>query len=94
MGRSEEQARRNERVFREANEEIAERRLDLPAAEGATPFLCECEDESCTEIVRLDLDDYERVRADEAQFVIAVGHPSRGTPSDLAGDGWVCVVKG
>ena len=56
MERSEEQARRNEEVFRDANERIAERREELVAAEDATPFLCECEDEACTAIMRVPPD--------------------------------------
>jgi len=93
MGRSEEQAERNERVFREANERIAERRGELEALDGGTPFLCECEDERCTEVVQLDLDEYGRVRAHERQFLIARGHPTRGEPTGFDGDGWVCVRK-
>ncbi|HET8607045.1 MAG TPA: hypothetical protein VFL66_08455 [Gaiellaceae bacterium] len=93
MARSEEQAARNEVAFREANERIAERSGELTAVEGPTPFLCECEDEDCTEIVRLSLDEYRRVRAEATQFVVALGHPTRGEPTPLAGAGWVCVHK-
>jgi hypothetical protein len=91
--RSDEQAARNEAIFREANERIAERRGDLETLEGLTPFLCECEDAACTAVMRIPIAEYERVRADEALFVIVPGHPTRGTETDLRGDGWVCVLK-
>ena len=93
MGRDEATAIRNERLFRDANERIAERRDDLELVDGLTPFLCECEDETCTEIVRLDVSDYRRVRREPFTFVVVPGHPTIGEPTDLAGDGWVCVTK-
>lgn len=93
MGRSEEQAARNEAVFREANERIARRRESLPALEGRTPFLCECEDEACTELVLLTLGDYERIREDATRFVVVPGHPTHGDEDGLAGEGWISVRK-
>lgn len=94
MGRSEEQAALNESVFREANDRIAERRAELTSVDGPTPFLCECEDPRCTEIVRLTLGEYERVRSESTQFVVVPGHPTDGEVADgLGGDGWVCVRK-
>jgi hypothetical protein len=94
VARSEEQAALNETVFREANERIAARRAELPAVEGRTPFLCECEDDTCTELVRLTLEEYRRVRADPTRFVVVRGHPTRGSDDgDLGGDKWVAVRK-
>jgi hypothetical protein len=62
----------NDHVFREANEQIApvarEGELEL------VPFICECADESCTQIVRLSLDEYERVRVDSRHFLNVPGH--------------------
>jgi hypothetical protein len=91
--RSTQTAIRNELLFREANEKIAERRDELDAVEGLTPFLCECEEETCTAIVRISVADYRRVRDDPATFVIVPGHDTIGEPTALAGDGWVCVSK-
>lgn len=93
MARDVETAIRNELLFREANERIAERRDELDAVEGLTPFLCECEDEACTAIVRLAPDDYRRVRDDPACFFIVPGHPTIGDETDHRGDGWICVTK-
>ena len=37
-------------------------------------FLCECGDASCTEHIRMSLDEYEAVRADQTTFAIVPGH--------------------
>jgi hypothetical protein len=93
VARDAETALRNEQLFREANERIAERRDELNVADGLTPFLCECEDETCTAILRLSADEYRRIREDQLTFLIASGHPTRGEPTGFEGDGWVCVSK-
>jgi hypothetical protein len=91
--RSEQTAFRNESVFRDANEKIARRVEELYEVGGLTPILCECEDEACTEIIRISLTDYRQVRADPLTFVIVPGHETYGTDTELRGDGWVCVRK-
>ena len=93
MSRDVETAIRNERLFRAANERIAARRDELGLIDATTPFLCECEDEACTTIVRLTVDEYRRVRARELTFLVVPGHPTIGEPTEVAGDGWVCVSK-
>src|SRR4051794_26066432 len=77
---SEERKAQNEAVFRDANEEIRAVRTELEMTDGKTPFFCECEDTACRELMRLDLAEYEAVRAHPERFVIAVGHPSSGAP--------------
>jgi hypothetical protein len=63
----------NDATFREANEHIAER-ADVYGIDGLVPFICECAEESCTEVVRLTLDEYAHVRADGAHFLNVRGH--------------------
>ena len=60
--------------FRAANEQIAEKAkvLSFPTK---VPFLCECADDACTELLPLDLDEYDRVRAEPAHLVTVPGHP-------------------
>src|SRR5262249_4947489 len=70
---SEERAAQNEISFREANEKLNDKRAKL-GVEGLTPFLCECSDPHCTELIRLTLPDYEDVRSHPARFLVAVGH--------------------
>jgi hypothetical protein len=63
----------NESIFRGANEKL-EKRFREFQAEGVTPFLCECGDAACTQVIRLTLDEYEGVRAHGAHFAIIPGH--------------------
>ena len=41
------------------------------------PFICECEDERCTEIVRLTVAEYEQVRLSPIRFFVSWGHQSQ-----------------
>lgn len=74
MSTDSERKAQNEAIFRDANEEIEAVREELTSIEGKTPFFCECDDPTCREIVRLDLAEYEAVRANPARFLIARGH--------------------
>jgi hypothetical protein len=63
---------KTESLFREVNERIAESAgaVGLDDAE----FVCECADPTCTERVNVELDEYEAVRNDSTQFLLAPGH--------------------
>jgi len=63
----------NQSTFRDANEKI-EVAADHMGLYGRVPFICECADVGCSEIVRLTLNDYERVRQHPRRFFTAVGH--------------------
>jgi hypothetical protein len=77
MTRTEERAARNEVMFREANEKISIKGAQLEYT-GRMPFLCECEEPGCTDVLRLERDEYERVRAAPRRFLLAPGHETRG----------------
>jgi len=66
----------NESRFREANEGIEARATELGyhVHEELVPFLCECGDERCTELIRLTLVEYETARSNPLHFVCRVGH--------------------
>jgi hypothetical protein len=83
--RSVEQAAKNEATFRGANERLEEKVDELDLGETRTPFLCECEEETCTEILMLLRDEYEEVRAHPRRFVLAPGH--RNGDDQLIQDG-------
>ena len=70
---SEERAARNEVLFREANEKLREKRLEVDA-DGLTPFLCECSNPACTEVLRLSMREYENARSKPTWFITAVDH--------------------
>jgi hypothetical protein len=74
VGPSVERAAENEARFREANEQIQERVLELGVREQPAPYLCECDDRGCTTIVLLTAAEYEDVRSESRRFVVAPGH--------------------
>jgi hypothetical protein len=63
---------RTEAAFREVNERIAENARRFES--GVTEFICECADVRCTDRIEVTLEEYERVRADGATFLLAPGH--------------------
>lgn len=80
MEQREERIARNEAVFREANEQIRGtiHSLDFPDDDPELfPFLCECADPACTQVIRLTLDEYRHVRDNGARFAIAHHHEAR-----------------
>jgi hypothetical protein len=66
----------NQLTFRRANEEIEDVAAHL--AESRTfrliPFLCECVDPRCTQVIRLSRSEYEEVRASPRRFAVFPGH--------------------
>jgi hypothetical protein len=65
----------NQSRFRTENERFRGRAVSYgfrPA--DPVPFVCECADESCFEVVMLTLEDYEEIRAHPAWFLLAAGH--------------------
>jgi hypothetical protein len=74
--RSVERAAENETRFRDANEKLEERRTELEL-DGATPFICECEEETCTALVLLSAEEYEEIRSKSNRFVLSPGHTFR-----------------
>ena len=89
----EERLAKNESVFRQVNERIAEaakRTLVLPDAE----FLCECGRPDCLERVIVRLDDYEAIRAHPDRFVLVFGHEQLEVDRVIdVGDDYVVVEK-
>ena len=79
-----ERVAQNDAAFRDANEGI-EDAADSIGIEGLLPFICECADTGCTELLRLTRKEYEEVRADSAQFINAHGH-------ETSAQGWARVV--
>jgi hypothetical protein len=72
--RSAERAAENEAAFRRANESLERKADELGLVEERTPYLCECEQESCTKVIRLNRDEYEAVRAHSRRFVMVPDH--------------------
>lgn len=68
---------RNEALFREVNERIAQlgERAQAWSPDGTVDFMCECgEDGGCGRRVHVPLVVYERVRSQDDRFVVRPGH--------------------
>ena len=66
---------RNNATFRNANDEINVAAQAHGLDDGRpVPFICECSDPRCTQIIRLTLAEYRRVRGNARWFAHALGH--------------------
>ena len=73
--RARDQLAKNEALFRDVNERVKEvdQSHNIPTADR-WDFLCECGNAGCMERISLTVAEYERVRADPAQFAVVPGH--------------------
>ncbi len=66
---------RNETLFREVNERIEQAVQPMNRDDGHVyEFLCECSNSDCTLFLPLTIAEYEAVRSDPRQFIVAPGH--------------------
>jgi len=72
LNAQDERIARNEALFREVNERIAESAQRFESHEAE--FVCECADQESTERMEVTVDEYERARADGAHFLLRPGH--------------------
>ena len=87
---------RNDALFREANEGIREAAEEHLNGDELVPFVCECADPNCHEIVRVTLAEYQLIRSDPRLFINVPGHQAsaQGWAEAIAGrDGHVVVEK-
>jgi hypothetical protein len=63
---------RNESVFRDVNERIAETSESFDAPDAG--FMCECAYAGCAERLEVPLDEYEQVREDPTTFLLDPEH--------------------
>ncbi len=92
---TEERIGRNDAIFRDANDGIRDAAEEY-GLDGTVPFICECAEPSCREIVRLTLDAYREVRDDSRHFFNAPGHQAAAGPAGRVvaeRDGYVIVEK-
>jgi hypothetical protein len=68
---------KNNRTFRDANERIRATAEEYDAPLERIPFLCECAQTDCVQIVRLTVPEYAAVRANPRHFFTAPGHETR-----------------
>lgn len=66
---------RNNALFREANDQIESAAAEYGVdANQPVPFICECSDRQCVEIISMTLGEYRRVRTNPRWFAHAVDH--------------------
>ena len=89
------QVARNDAVFRAANERIERAGADLRAADPL-PFICECAEPTCRELILLTRADYEGVRGHSTWFAVVQGHEGGSDGASRVverRDGYVVVEK-
>ena len=74
---SAERVARNNDIFRRANEQIRTAAGTF-GFDAPIPFLCECTNERCTEVVRLTAAEYAEIRSHPRRFITALGHFEHG----------------
>jgi hypothetical protein len=76
MATSAERKALNEGTFRDSNEIIEKRAVELIGVDDGdfVPFLCECPRMECTEVALLTLKEYEHVRSGSRQGLAVLGH--------------------
>jgi hypothetical protein len=77
VGEREKRLARNEELYREVNERVAEVAEQLLEVGTHTPvgFICECAAADCTEQIPMtSLAEYEAIRAEPTRFAVVPGH--------------------
>ena len=76
------QIARNDAIFRDANERIEQAAKEYDRTERV-PFICECAEPECRELLTLSLEEYEGVRAESTHFIVLPGH-EQSVPDHVA----------
>jgi hypothetical protein len=74
MDEREERLARNETLFRSVNENIEEAATSGGLDDHTFEFCCECSNTDCTLLLPMTVAEYEQIRADPRQFLVAPGH--------------------
>lgn len=74
MDAREKRLARNETLFRSVNERIEQAAISGGIDQHKFEFFCECSNADCNLLLPMTVSEYEQVRADPKQFVIALGH--------------------
>jgi hypothetical protein len=83
----------NQRRFRLANEQIDRARIELGFDGDAVPFLCECPDLDCTDVMALSPDEYAQARLEDDRFVVLPSHVPQGEEIVARHNGYVITRK-
>jgi hypothetical protein len=67
-------AAKNETLFREINERIAELNAAFEAILPTSEWICECADQACIEPIPMSFEEYEQIRENPVRFAVRPGH--------------------
>lgn len=84
--------RRNQDVFRSANERLLVAVADQIEDTRPIPFLCECRDPACRSTVQLTVGQFRDLRQKQRYFAIVTGHPTLDDERIVETDGDVTIV--
>ena len=90
-GERERRAGRNQALFREVNERIAQ--VGDAAAHETVEFLCECAATTCVTLIRMTAGEYEDVRRVPTHFFVTPGHVLRDVEDVVADRGHFLIVR-
>lgn len=65
------EAARTQGLFRDVNERIRDLAVYSPLE-----ILCECDDATCAQVIRMRIADYDRIRTDRTHFIVLPEHVS------------------
>jgi hypothetical protein len=91
-----ERIEKNNKIFRDANEQIRAKVDELEVDIERVPFLCECPRDDCTDLVPMTLTEYSSVRSDGSHYFTLPEHASAERPVGTViqrQDGYVVVEK-
>src|SRR3954449_2617051 len=63
-------AARNQMLFRSVNERIRELGEKVMPSVGEIECACECEDESCAEVISISIEEFRAIETGENQFIV------------------------
>jgi hypothetical protein len=77
-------------LFRAVNERVVE--LGAPAF-GPADLFCECPDDTCTQVLRMSLEEFDALRAAPALYAVVPGHEQPENGDEIVGgaDGYLLV---
>jgi hypothetical protein len=86
-------AARNELVFRAVNEQILKMTERFRAELADLDIVCECADGACTGAIRVNVHEFERVKAGDNAFLVLSGHEDLRTEDVVERNTHYAVVR-
>jgi hypothetical protein len=87
-------AAKNESMFREINERVAELNEAFEEILPVSEWICECADQACIEPIPMSFEAYEAMRQNPARFAVRPGHELPGVERVVEEhEGYVVVEK-